>query len=481
MTSVTRDDKSAAPSGRRRPHWAWAVAGVSLLVLISSSGFRALPGVTMDPMHDHEGWSHSEISFAVSVNLVIFALTAPFAAALMMRYGIGRTVAASLALIAVGSGLPARAASAWQLTVYWGLLVGLGSGALAVAFVTTLTQRWFHRRRGLVTGVLTAGGTAGQLVFLPLLAWLVEATGWRAASLVVAAAALATAPLALWLIRDDPRELGLRPYGADDLSSDELSAMTADELGAEPSGALRALAQAARTSTFWLLAGGFAICGVTTAGMIQTHFVPAAGDHGMPGTTAAGLLALAGVFDIVGTTLSGFLTDRVDSRVLLGAFYTLRGISLFFLPSLFSDSPTPSLLVFTVFYGLDWIATVPPMIRLCQDHFGADAAIVFGWMWTAHQLGGAAAAAAGGVIRDYLGAYTIAWYGSAVLCLLAAASSLAIRTRQQTSTSAATARSADRGMTGSAPAIRRSPSGAGTGAGRGKLCRSLRRGFRGSG
>jgi len=407
----------AATPPRRRGfpvHWAWIVAGASLVVLIGSSGFRALPSVVMMPMHREFGWSHGTISLAIGVNLVVFGITAPFAAALMERFSIRYVVTGALVLMAIGSGAPVLSASPLALVIYWGFLVGIGGGAIALAYVATLTNRWFAKHRGLVIGVLTAGGTAGQLVFLPLLAWSSDQFGWRAASWLVAGAALIAAPFAYWLVRDRPADLGLRAYGASDGVADEDAGLDA----VPPTSALRELRLAARTRVFWWLALSFAICGVTTAGLVQTHFIPAAMDHGMPQTTAAGLLALAGVMDIIGTTASGWLTDRVDSRVLLAVYYGLRGLSLLLLPVVFAASPTPSMLGFIVFYGLDWIATVPPTIRLCQEHFGAAAGIVFGWMWTAHQFGGAIAAVAAGYLRDYLGGYTGVWYGAGVICLL---------------------------------------------------------------
>ncbi len=385
---------------RNRPHRAWIVAGASLIVLIGSSGFRALPSVTMTAMHHEFGWSHGAISVAVGVNLVVFGLTAPFAAALMERLSIRTVVTGALILMALGSAGPMISPTPMALIFYWGLLAGVGGGAIALAYVATLTNRWFVKHRGLVTGVLTAGGTAGQLVFLPLLAWSADRFGWRAASWLVAGAALAAAPFAYWLVRDRPADLGLRAYGAAPASVDE----DAGPGAVTPTGALRALRLAARTRAFWWLAVSFAICGVTTAGLVQTHFIPAAMDHGMTQTTAAGLLALAGVMDIIGTTVSGWLTDRVDSRVLLAVYYGLRGVSLVLLPPVFAAGTTPSMLAFIVFYGLDWIATVPPTIRLCQQHFGAAAGIAFGW--------------AGGYLRDLFGSYTGVWYGSGVVCLL---------------------------------------------------------------
>jgi len=408
---------------RHRLHPAWLVAAVAFVALVGAAGFRATPSVLLHPLHAEFGWPLATISAAVSVNLMLYGLTAPFAAALMDRFGIRRVVAGALALVAIGSGLTVGMTTSWQLILCWGVLVGLGTGSMALAFVATVTGRWFVRRRGLVTGVLTAGGAAGQLVFLPLLAVLVRDHGWRVAALVVAGAALAVVPLVVWLLREHPADLGLPAYGATEVVP------ATPPAGGAAARAVGALSAAARTRPFWLLAGGFAICGATTNGLVGTHFVPAAHDHGMPETTAAGLLALVGIFDIVGTVASGWLTDRVDSRLLLGAYYALRGASLLVLPSLFAGTTEPSMLVFVVFYGLDWVATVPPTVALCREHFGASGAVVFGWVFAAHQVGAAVAATGAGLVRDQLGEYTLAWYVAGALSIGAAGLSLLLRRR----------------------------------------------------
>ncbi|MEU7823267.1 MFS transporter [Catellatospora sp. NPDC049133] len=406
----------------RSQNLAWAVAAVALVSIVGAAGFRATPGVLIEPLEQAFGWSRGTISAAVSINLVLYGLTSPFAAALMERFGMRRVVAGALLLVAAGSGLTVFMTASWQLMLLWGVLVGLGTGSMALAFVATFTSRWFVKHRGLVTGVLTAGGAAGQLVFLPLLANLVQAYDWRVAALTVAGSALLVVPLVLWLLRDDPADLGITAYGAD---ADTPPAAPVASTGAARR-ALGALRDAAKTRTFWLLAGGFAICGATTNGLVGTHFIPAAHDHGMPTTTAASLLALVGIFDIVGTIASGWLTDRFDPRWLLGIYYALRGLSLMILPGLFAADPHPSMLVFILFYGLDWVATVPPTIALCRKHFGASGAIVFGWVFASHQFGAAGIALVAGLVRDSSGSYAAAFYGAGLLSLAATAMSLAI-------------------------------------------------------
>jgi MFS family permease len=405
----------------RRPHRAWAVAAVTFVALVGAAGFRATPGVLILPLQDEFGWSRATVSLAVSVNLLLYGLTAPFAAALMERFGIRRIVAGALGLVAAGSALTTLMTQSWQLVACWGVLVGLGTGSMALVFAATIANRWFVHRRGLVVGILTAGGAAGQLVFLPLLSVLVERHGWRSAALVVAAAALAVIPLVLIMMRERPSDIGLLPYGATGPMP------TPPAAGAPARAAIGALRFAVRRPAFWLLAGGFAICGATTNGLVGTHFIPAAHDHGMPMTTAASLLALVGVFDIVGTIASGWLTDRADSRTLLGWYYALRGVSLFALPALFTAAPHAQMLIFVLFYGLDWVATVPPTVALCRELFGERGTLVFGWVFASHQIGAAIAATVAGVVRTSLGSYTLAWVGAGFLCLVAAALSWSVR------------------------------------------------------
>ena len=410
-------------------HRAWLVAAVTFVALVGAAGFRATPGVLMNPLHDEFGWSMGTISAAVSVNLALYGLTSPFAAALMERFGIRRVVSVALLVVAVGSGLTVFMTNSWELILCWGVLVGLGTGSMALAFVATVTNAWFVKSRGIVTGVLTAGSAAGQLVFLPLLASIAGSVGWRAAALTVAGAALVVVPLVALLLRNRPEDIGLLAYGATKPQPKPVITVSAGRR------AIDVLFTAARTRNFWLLAAGFAICGATTNGLVGTHFIPAAMDHGMGETAAASLLALVGVFDIVGTIFSGWLTDRVDSRVLLGAYYGLRGLSLFALPALFAGSTQPSMLVFIVFYGLDWVATVPPTVALCRRYYGTAGPIVFGWVFASHQVGAAFAAVAAGIVRDQLGNYDLAWYVAGILsCAAAVLSLLMLAQRRRTAT-----------------------------------------------
>lgn len=420
MTLAARPD---APTTRRRIHPAWWVAAVAFLALIGAAGFRAAPGALMVPLHDEFGWSTSVMSLAVSINLLLFGLTAPFAAALMDRFGIRQVVAVALLLVALGSGGSVVMTASWQLLVFWGVLIGLGTGSMALVLAATIANRWFHQRRGLVMGILTAGSATGQLIFLPVVAHLAESSGWRTASLVVAVAALAVVPVVWLVVRDFPHERGVLPYGAD---ADHVPAPPVT--GGAARRAIEGLTFAARHWSFWALAIAFAICGATTNGLIGIHFIPSAHDHGMSTTTAAGLLAAVGVFDIVGTIASGWLTDKFDPRMLLVLYYLFRGLGLLLLPQLLADSVHPSMVLFIVIYGLDWVATVPPTVALCREAFGDRGTIVFGWVFASHQIGAAVAALGAGVVRDTFGTYTYAWWAGGALCAIAAVLSVMVGT-----------------------------------------------------
>lgn len=427
-----REDEASVPRARRI-HPAWFVAATALVALIGAAGFRAAPGVLMIPLEEEFGWSLTEMSLAVTLNLLLFGLTAPFAAALMQRFGIRAVTTTALLLIAAGSASTVFVTSPWMLLLTWGLLIGLGTGSMALVFAATVTDTWFAKRRGLVSGVLTAGSATGQLIFLPIIAVAAEDYGWRVASLIIAGGALLVVPLVLALLRNRPSDLGVGRYGEPDIPDGTVETEAARDRAARGSGAaalaLGALRDASKVRAFWALVVGFAICGATTNGLVGTHFIPSAHDHGMPQTTAAGLLAFVGIFDIAGTVLSGWLTDRVNPRILLAVYYAGRGVSLLFLPSLLSSTVQPSIIVFIVVYGLDWVATVPPTIALCREIFGDRGPLVFGWVFAAHQVGAAVAAVLAGIVRDQTGQYTVAWFAAAGLCAVAAVISGAIARR----------------------------------------------------
>jgi sugar phosphate permease len=408
---------------------------VVLGALVAAAGFRSSTGALLEPLESEFGWSRATTSGAVTANLVVYGLTAPFAAALMERFGIRRVVTLALLLVAVGSGLTTVMTAPWQLWLLWGLAVGVGTGAMALVLGAVVANRWFvESRRGLVTGVFSAAGAAGQLVFLPGIAALATGPGWRWAALVVSVAALLLVPLVLFVVRDHPADIGLLPYGAAPGETVPAQPRTGTGSGAATGSrtgaaglAVTTLRDSLGSRTFWILVATFWICGWSTNGLIGTHFIPAAHDHGMPQTTAAGLLALVGLFDLVGTIASGWLTDKVDPRLLLCGYYGLRGLSLLFVPALLGPDIQPSLFLFIVFYGLDWVATVPPTIALCRRHFGvARSGVVFGWVFAAHMVGAGVAASYAGWVRQSTGDYFTAWLTAGGLCLFAALACLAI-------------------------------------------------------
>jgi sugar phosphate permease len=396
-------------------HYGWVVVGVTFLTLLIGAGVRSAPGVLLVPLETEFHWSRATISFAIAVSLLLYGLAGPFSASFMERFGIRRTMLAALSLLAVGVALTTLMRESWQLVLLWGVVVGAGAGVIANVLGAVVAARWFTARRGLVVGLLTGSAAAGQLIFLPTFAAITEHYGWRAMSLTVTAVALVVIPIVAILMRERPEDVGLAPYGETGGPKPVAAAPSGNPFGL----AIRTLGEATHARDFWLLAGSFFCCGASTNGLIGTHLIPACLDNGIPEVASAGLLAGMGIFNVVGTTASGWLSDRVDNRVLLAIYYSLRGLSLLFLP--FSFVSFYGLSLFAIFYGLDWIATVPPTVRLSVNAFGKQkAGIVFGWIFASHQLGSAAAAYFAGLMRADLGSYLEAFILSGVLCFAAA-------------------------------------------------------------
>ena len=397
-----------------RVHYAWVVAGVIFLVLLAAVGVRATPSVLIVPLERAFGWSRGTISFAISLNIVLYGLVGPFAAALMQQLGIRRTVLLALTLISVSVASSTWMTAPWQLVLSWGLAVGLGTGVTALVLGATIVNRWFAKQQGLVMGIITASTATGQLVFLPMLAAVAESAGWQWVAWIAALAIAAMIPAVALLVPESPAAIGLAPYGA---AADDIAAATTRANPIEV--AMAALGRAARSGGFWLLFASFFVCGASTNGLIGTHLISYCVDHGIPEVQGASLLAAMGIFDLVGTTASGWLSDRFDSRRLLFWYYGLRGLALIYLP--YSGFSLYGLSIFAVFYGLDWIATVPPTVRLTTELFGkADAPIIFGWLLAGHQLGAGVTAFEAGVLRSVLGAYLVPVLISGGLCLVAA-------------------------------------------------------------
>lgn len=405
----------------RNLHYSWVMFGVVFIILLGASGFRSAPGVLMVPLQEAFGWDRGTISFAVSINLVLYGFMGPFAAALMERYSMRIVVPIALIAISTGALLTLPMTKPIHLYLTWGVMVGLGSGSMATVLAATVVGRWFVAKRGLAMGALTAASATGQLIFLPLIAWQASVHGWRAVSITIATMAMAVVPLAFIFLRDRPADLGLTRLGAP--HGDTVPHRTDNPVKV----AWSTLALASRRSEFWILAITFFVCGATTNGLIGTHLIPAGHDHGMSEVSAANLLAIIGIFDVVGTIASGWLTDRYDPRKLLFAYYLMRGLSLMALTSVLG-SVNFGLIAFIVFYGLDWVATVPPTVQLCQQIFGpGKGSVVYGWVFSAHQVGAALIAWLAGVSRTITGDYVVAFTTAGAMAIIAAGMILLIR------------------------------------------------------
>jgi MFS family permease len=398
---------------KARLTYAGLIVAVTFAVLIAAAGVRSAPTMFILPLESEFGWSRATISFAIAVNIALYGLMGPFAAALMVRFGVRRTIGTALVLLAAASALSTAIRAPWQLVLLWGICIGLGVGTISLTLGATIATRWFADRRGTVMGLFAAANATGQLIFLPLFGVIIASAGWRWCSLALAAVCLVLAPFFVLTVREYP------PNAPPPSTENPIAS------------AFAALRAGTRSRDFWLLAGTFFICGASTNGLIGTHFVPACGDHGIPETRAAGLLAAMGVFDLIGTTMSGWLSDRWSSNWLLFWYYGLRGASLLFLPMAFGPLMF-GLPIFTLFYGLDWIATVPPTLKLTTNVFGtARAAVMFGWIAAGHQVGAALFAFLGGYLRQTLGTYNQSFEFSGLLCLLAAFLVLQIGKRQR--------------------------------------------------
>jgi sugar phosphate permease len=401
--------------------YGWIVVAVTFLTMLTTAGAVGLPGALIIPLNKEFGWDVGAISSALALRLALFGLMGPFAAALVERYGIRKVVLTAVSLIGVGLLSALVMTELWQLVVMWGVVVGIGTGMTAAVLGAIVSSRWFTSHRGLVLGMLTASMATGQLVFLPFAAWLVTHVSWRMALIPSLVGLGLAAVLVLLFMCDRPADVGLLPLG-------DKVAPVAPASARRPAiaQAFQSLAEGSRSSTFWILAGTFFVCGLSTNGLIQTHFISLCADFGMPEVEAASTLAMMGAFDFVGTILSGWLSDRFDNRWLLFWYYGLRGLSLLYLPS--STFSLYGLSLFALFYGLDWIATVPPTVKLAANTFGREkAGLIFGWVFAAHQIGAATAAFGAGFARSEFATYLPAFYAAGGMCLVAALLALAIR------------------------------------------------------
>jgi len=397
-------------------HFSWVIVAITFLTMLTSAAALGLPGVLLQPLSKEFGWTTDEIASAIALRFILFGLIGPFAAIFMERFGLRNVISTALALVALCLALSTQMTQLWHMFLLWGLVLGIATGMTALVLGAVVANRWFEKRKGLVIGLLTASSATGQLIFLPVAAWLIEHHGWRMAVLPIFCCCVLVAVLAFVLIRNRPNDMGIVAYGADPSVVLPIQPSATHMTMLEP---LRVLASVSRNRTFLVLAGTFFICGLSTSGLIQTHFISLCGDYGMAAIPAASMLAMMGAFDFVGTILSGWLSDRYDNRKLLFWYYSLRGLSLLWLPH--SDFTLYGLSIFAMFYGLDWIATVPPTVKLAGATFGKErAGMVFGWIFAAHQIGSAIAAYGAGLSRTMLLTYTPALYTAGAACLFAA-------------------------------------------------------------
>jgi len=409
------------PFGQR---YAFVVVAVIFLCLLIAAGLRSAPAVMMLPLEGSFGWRRDVVSLAAGIGILLYGLTGPFAAALMERIGLRRTLLASLVVMSGSTALSLLMTKPWHLFITWGVFSGIGSGAVASVLGATIVNRWFKTNRGLVMGLMSASSATGLLVFLPLLAALAQSGGWKPVAVAVSIATACLIPLVWLLVPERPAAIGMVRFGAE---ADDVPPSPPASQGNFLAHTFSTLRRAAGTRVFWYLFATFFVCGFTTNGLVGTHLIAFCGDMGIGEVQAAGLLSMMGIFDLIGTTLSGWLTDRFDPRKLLGFYYAIRGLSLIYLP--YSGFSAVSLIIFAVLYGLDWIATVPPTLRLANEAFGdRSGPIVFGWIVAGHQIGAASAAAFGGTMRELQGNYQLAFLIAGMTAIAAACISLLINT-----------------------------------------------------
>ncbi|KAB2332312.1 MFS transporter [Cytobacillus depressus] len=397
-------------------HYGWIVVGLTFFTILIAAGIRSITGVLIIPLEQEFEWSRSAISFAFAINLTIYGFSGPFIAAGLERIGIRKTMVYSMILLVIGMIASLFMTHIWHLNLIWGIMIGVASGVFLTVLSATVANNWFEKRKGIVVGILMAATAAGQMIFLPLLSNLTEAFSWRTGIYVFIVLGILMIPIiAIWM-RDKPAERGLLPYGA---AASQASPIIANKKNPIKE-AFEVLWIGVRTVPFWLLSISFFICGLSTAGLIGTHFIAACGLYGISEVYAAGLFAFMGVFNIIGTMIAGWLSDRFDNRWLLFWFYSLRGLSLIILPFALDLRSYPMLVAFSVFYGLDWIATVPPTIRLASEYFGKErGAIIYGWVFAAHQVGSGVAAFLGGYFYEVFNGYSITFISAGALCIVA--------------------------------------------------------------
>ncbi|WP_108670347.1 MFS transporter [Peribacillus acanthi] len=400
----------------KRIHYSWVILFVAFFSIIVAGIVRSSSGIFIEPFESEFGWDRSVISLAFAVGLFLYGISGPFMAALIEVFGLKKIMVISMATLLTGTLLTFVMQSSWQLTIIWGIIIGLGSGLFLTVLSPYVANRWFHKKRGLAVGILTASTATGQLILLPVLAIIIDDYSWRWAIGLIMLLSAIMLFIILFFMKNQPKDVGVLPYGMEE----EMTESKEDEKKNPIVIAFTVLVEAVKVKEFWLLAGSFFICGLSTSGLIGTHFVSYCISFGIPIVTAASLLSFMGIFDLVGTTLSGWLSDRFDNRWLLFWYYGLRGAALMLLPYALGEGSFILLVIFAVFYGLDWIATVPPTIGISRQVFGVkNSGIVYGWIFASHQAGAAVAAFGGGVIFKIFNSYTWAFFLAGITCLIA--------------------------------------------------------------
>lgn len=402
--------------GLKRIHYSWVILFIAFFSIITAGIIRSSSGVFIVPFEHEFGWDRSTISFAFAISLLLYGISGPFMAALIEVMGLKKMMILAMTTLLVGILLTFFMVKPWQLVLIWGVIIGLGSGLFLTVLSPYIANQWFEKRRGLALGILTASTATGQLILLPLLAIMIETHSWKWAMGLILLLSLIMLAMILLFMKNSPQEAGHLPYGQEEASALKKVAKKENPITI----AFQTLFEAIKVKEFWLLAGSFFICGLSTSGLIGTHFISYCIGFGFTAVTAASMLSLMGVFDLIGTTLSGWFSDRFDNRWLLFWYYGLRGASLLFLPFALSDGSYIFLIIFSVFYGLDWIATVPPTVNISRQIFGIEkSVVVYGWIFAAHQLGSAVAAGGAGILYKMFNSYTWAFALAGMFCLLA--------------------------------------------------------------
>jgi MFS family permease len=400
-------------------HYGWIVLAALVVVMLLGSGLRAMFGVFIKPMESTFGWDRAALSGAAALSLLLLGAAGPFVGWLADQWGPRRVIMASVVLLGIGTVLTSRVTALWQVYLTAGVLMALGSGGVGMSTAASVAARWFEGRRGLVMGLIGGAMSAGQLVIVPLAVWLTLTLGWRQSYVWLGLLLFVLAiPLTLFFIHNDPRDRGLRAYGAGEAASG--TAPTAPERRT-------GIADAMQVPAFWLLAGSFFVCGYTSNGLVLTHLVPHAAEHGFSEMHAAQALGVMGAMNILGTVASGWICDRFGRKGPLAFYYGVRGLSLLFLLYVWN---VPSLHIFAAIFGLNYISTVPPTTTLTANIFGRySVGALSGWIFFSHQVGAALGAAIGGWIFQSTGSYAWAFVSAAVMAFLAVPMALAIKER----------------------------------------------------